>query len=92
MRRLSRCRFLPKGGVSYGRTAGNGANPELKKEVDVKGWWHEQRTRERAYEIWERAERPEGKATEHWVQAEAEIAAEEQGLEREVELEHEGVV
>jgi hypothetical protein len=29
---------------------------------------------------------------EHWQQAEAEIAAEEQGLEQEVELEAEGVV
>jgi hypothetical protein len=62
------------------------------REDDVKGWWHEQRIRERAYQIWERAGRPEGKATEHWLQAEAEISAEEQGLEQEVELEQEGVV
>ena len=55
-------------------------------------WWHEQRTRERAYEIWERAGRPEGMATEHWRQAEAEITAEEQGLEEEIELEAEGAV
>ncbi|HEV2335878.1 MAG TPA: DUF2934 domain-containing protein [Stellaceae bacterium] len=55
-------------------------------------WWHEQRTRERAYEIWERAGRPEGKATEHWLQAEAEITAEEQGLEQEIELEAKGAV
>ncbi len=61
-------------------------------EDDVKGWWHEQRIRERAYEIWEHAGRPEGQATEHWHQAEIEIAAEEQGLEQQIELEHEGVV
>jgi hypothetical protein len=56
------------------------------------GWWHEQRVRERAYEIWERGGRPEGKSVEHWQQAEAEIVAEEQGLEQEVKLEAEGVV
>jgi hypothetical protein len=56
------------------------------------GWWHEQRVQERAYEIWQRAGRPEGKAMEHWLQAEAETAAEEEGLEQEVELEAEGVV
>ena len=56
------------------------------------GWWHEQRIQERAYEIWQRAGRPEGEAVDHWVQAEAEIAAEEKGLEQEVELEAEGVV
>jgi DUF2934 family protein len=58
----------------------------------VTGWWHEQRIRERAYQIWESAGRPEGKAAEHWQRAEAEIAADEQGLEQEVELESEGVV
>jgi hypothetical protein len=56
------------------------------------GWWHEQRVRERAYEIWERTGRPEGRAVEHWCQAEVEITGEEQGLEQEVELEAEGVV
>ena len=56
------------------------------------GWWHEQRVQERAYEIWERTGRPEGKAVEDWLQAEAEIVAEEKGLEQEVELEAEGVV
>jgi hypothetical protein len=58
----------------------------------MKGWWHEQRIRERAYQIWEREGCPEGKTTEHWLQAETEIAAEEEGLQQEVELEHEGVV
>jgi hypothetical protein len=56
------------------------------------GWWHEQRVQERAYEIWVRTGRPEGEAMEHWLQAEAETAAEEKGLEREVELEADGVV
>ena len=56
------------------------------------GWWHEQRIQERAYEIWERAGCPEGKSVEHWLRAEAEIAAEEEGLEQEIELENEGVV
>jgi len=41
---------------------------------------------ERAYEIWERAGRPEGNTVEHWQQAAAQIAAKEQGLEQEVEL------
>ena len=55
-------------------------------------WWHEERVRERAYAIWDRAGRPEGKSVEHWVQAEAEIAAEEQGLEQEIALETQGAV
>ena len=55
-------------------------------------WWHEQRVQERAYETWERTGRPEGKAMEHWLQAEAEIVDEEKGLEQEVELEAEGLV
>ncbi len=55
-------------------------------------WWHEHRVRERAYQIWERDGRPEGQAGEHWRQAEAEIAAEERGLEQEIKLESEGAV
>jgi hypothetical protein len=62
------------------------------REGEMIGWWHEQRVRERAYEIWEQTGRPEGKADEHWSQAEAEVAAEEQGLEQEIELESEGAV
>ena len=58
----------------------------------MKSWWHEQRVRERAYEIWQRAGCPEGKAVEHWQQAEAETAVEEQGLEQEIKLESEGAV
>ena len=56
------------------------------------GWWHEQRIRERAYQIWEEAGRPEGKAAEHWRQAEADVAAREGELEAEIELESEGAV
>ena len=56
------------------------------------GGWHEHRIQERAYEIWEKAGRPEGRAEEHWWQAEAEIAAEKRGLEEEIKLEAEGVV
>lgn len=58
----------------------------------MQGWWHEHRIRDRAYEIWEREGRPEGKAETHWAQAEAEIAAEERGLEQEAALESEGAV
>ena len=56
------------------------------------GWWHEHRIRERAYEIWEKSGRPEGKTVEHWLQAEAEITAEERGLDEELKREAEGVV
>jgi hypothetical protein len=34
------------------------------------------RTRERAYAIWESEGRPHGRALDHWLQAEAELAAE----------------
>lgn len=37
----------------------------------------QRRIRERAYEIWEREGRPEGRDREHWQQAAAEIAAAE---------------
>lgn len=56
------------------------------------GWWHEQRIRERAYQLWEQAGRPDGKEVEHWLQAEREIAGDEQGLAQELELETEGVL
>lgn len=39
----------------------------------------EQRIRERAYEIWEREGRPQGRAAEHWARAAGEIAAETEG-------------
>jgi hypothetical protein len=51
------------------------------------GWWHEQRVRERAYEIWQRTGRPEGEAVKHWLQAEAETPAEETGVQEQIELE-----
>ena len=55
-------------------------------------WWHEQRVGERACEIWEKSGCPEDRSVEHWLQAEAEISAEEQGLEQEIKLEREGAV
>jgi hypothetical protein len=58
----------------------------------MRSWPHEHKVRARAYEIWEDAGRPEGKAVEHWIRAEAEIAAEEQGLEEELQLEAMGAV
>lgn len=66
--------------------------PGETKEDAMTGYWHENRVRERAYEIWERNGRPDGKAEEHWRQAEAEIAAEEQGSTQEAELEAVGAV
>jgi hypothetical protein len=39
-----------------------------------------QRIRERAHAIWDDAGRSDGSDREHWLQAEAEIAAEERGL------------
>jgi len=56
------------------------------------GGWHEQKVRERAYDLWERAGRPEGKAEEHCLQAEAEMAAEVRGLDEELALEAAGAV
>ena len=58
----------------------------------MSGWHHEQKVRARAYELWEHAGRPEGRATEHWLQAEAEIGAEEQELQEEPQLESAGAV
>jgi hypothetical protein len=58
----------------------------------MSGYWHEHRVRDRAYEIWERAGRPEGMSAAHWAQAEAEIAAEEQGLAEELKREADGAV
>jgi hypothetical protein len=37
--------------------------------------WREDRVRERAFEIWEQAGRPDGNSTAHWLHAEAEIDA-----------------
>ena len=55
-------------------------------------WWHEERVRKRAYEIWERAGRREGTSVEHWRRAEAGITAEARGLEQEIALEASGAV
>jgi len=53
---------------------------------------HERQIRERAYQIWEREGRPHGKSVEHWLQAEAEIAAGEQELNEELKLEAAGAI
>lgn len=58
----------------------------------MSGYWHEQRVRERAYQIWEGEGRPEGKSDEHWRRAQAEIAAEESAADLEARLEQEGAV
>jgi|HubBroStandDraft_6_1064221.scaffolds.fasta_scaffold753448_2 hypothetical protein len=55
-------------------------------------YWHEHKIRERAYAIWEEEGRPEGKETEHWLRAEAEIGAEESEAAEEAQLEAEGAV
>ena len=41
-----------------------------------------QRIRERAYELWEREGRPQGRDLEHWVQAERETLSGSAGLDR----------
>lgn len=56
------------------------------------GYWHDERVRERAYAIWKAAGCPEGKSHEHWEQAEAEIATEDQEAEDEADLEQKGAV
>lgn len=38
-----------------------------------------ERIRDRAYALWEREERPEGRAAEHWRQARSEVEAEDAG-------------
>jgi len=58
----------------------------------MSGFWHEQRVRDRAYEIWQQAGCPEGKSDEHWRQAETEISADESSLNEEIKLESEGAV
>ena len=40
----------------------------------------DRRIRELAYELWERAGRPDGGADEYWYEAERQLAAEAQGL------------
>jgi hypothetical protein len=55
-------------------------------------YWREHRIRERAYANWEQEGRPDGKDREHWLRAEAEIAAEEHDAAEEATLEAEGVV
>lgn len=68
--------------------------PAEKRDMEegMTGWWHEHRIRERAYEIWERQGRPEGKALDHWAQATAEIGVEEREASEEAQLEATGAV
>jgi hypothetical protein len=68
------------------------AENQWEQERKMSGYWHEQRVRERAYQIWQQTGCPEGKSHEHWLQAEAEISAEETGLNEEIKLESEGAV
>jgi hypothetical protein len=42
-------------------------------------WKLEARIRERAYQLWEREGRPEGRDFDHWTRAVAEVSAEEGG-------------
>jgi len=56
------------------------------------GWWEEHRIRERAYALWESEGCPEGRDTEFWLRAEAEVQASQQEAEDEARLEHEGAV
>ncbi len=56
------------------------------------GYWHEHRVRDRAYEIWQAEGCPEGKEHEHWLRAEAEIAAEDTEAKTEQDLEQDGAV
>ena len=42
-------------------------------------WKLEARIRERAYQIWEREGRPEGRDFDHWTRAVSEVQAEEEG-------------
>jgi hypothetical protein len=45
----------------------------------------EEAVRQRSYEIWQREGRPEGKALEHWLQAQSELEAERRRREFRVE-------
>ena len=48
-----------------------------KAETQGTAEMREHRIRTRAYELWEREDRPEGRPADFWLQAEAEIAREE---------------
>jgi hypothetical protein len=41
---------------------------------------HDERVKARAYERWEQEGRPDGRADDHWLQAEREVLANEEGL------------
>jgi Protein of unknown function (DUF2934) len=58
----------------------------------MEGYWHEHRVRERAYQLWEAAGRPDGRSDEFWQRAEAEIVVEDQEASNEADLESKGAV
>jgi hypothetical protein len=66
-----------------------GSKSERKAMTD---WWHQHRGCERAYAIWERASRPQGGSVKHRLQAEADIASDEDGPEPKAAQERESVV
>jgi hypothetical protein len=51
----------------------DGGNPDESPVLDSKG--EDDPIAKRAYEIWEQEGRPEGRALDHWMQAERELMA-----------------
>ena len=60
-------------------TSTRGQEARVNQEENKLAGEREQRIRDRAYTIWEAEGSLDGKDLEHWLRAEAEIAAEEQG-------------
>jgi hypothetical protein len=77
------------GGGANGRTATSEEVGMAKGKGKIR---HEHQIQERAYQIWEREGRPDGRSVEHWLQAEAEIAAGERELNEELKLEAAGAI
>jgi DUF2934 family protein len=65
-------------GAKPPRTTGTGSS-QKGAAVSPEQRAREQRIRERAYAIWERAGRPHGRDRDHWRQAERELAADADG-------------
>ena len=53
----------------------DGSDPHANPGLDTNVWYD--RLARRAYEIWEQAGRPEGRALDHWMQAERELSADQ---------------
>jgi hypothetical protein len=51
------------------------SDPSADPGLDTNVWYA--RLARRAYEIWEREGRPEGRALDHWMQAERELSADQ---------------